>query len=394
MHFLYRHKLLVALLFVLLFTLPVFAQKAINVDSSLKQYKFTMGEIELLEDTGNRLTFGDIQKFTAEGKRFKSNTLFYPNNKNRNSTYWYRVKLHFDKSAIDKAALIEFFDQTTDEVTAYIPNDQGLYTASKAGAKIKFGSRLYQHKNFEFLIKNPIAGEYIYYFKLKSRNLVNVIIVYRTLDYFIHYALNEYLTFGLFYGMILIFCFHNLLMFMAVKRKQYLYYVFYILSVAIYEMSVDGIAFQYFWPNTPVLNDYAYGVALYLLSVFALIFTEELLQAKKRAGRFYKLINYTIALRTVYFLYCLFFDKTLFAYKFVEIIPLSVAFAAGLHIYRGGFKPARFFVLAYAILFTGFMIKALTALGYGRALPAFVSYYSVGFCFVIEMVLLSFAIGD
>ena len=334
MHFSYRHKLLVALLFALLFALPVFAQKSIYVDSSLKQYKFTMGEIEVLEDTGNRLTFGDIQKVAAEGKYFKSNTLFYPNNKNRKSTYWYRVKLRFDKSAVDKDALFEFFDQTTDEVTAYIPNDQGLYTASKAGAKIEFGSRLYQHKNFEFLIKNPTAGEYVYYFKLKSRNLVNVIIVYRTLDYFIHYALNEYLTFGLFYGMILIFCFHNLLMFMAVKRKQYLYYVFYILSVAIYEMSVDGIAFQYFWPNTPVLNDYAYGVALYLLSVFALIFTEELLQAKKRAGRFYKLINYTVALRTVYFLYCLFFDKTLFAYKFVEIIPLSVAFAAGLHIYR------------------------------------------------------------
>jgi hypothetical protein len=393
-HFLYFKKLVLACLCSLFFALPLFAQNVIKIDSSLKQHKFTLAEIESLEDTSNRLSFGDIQQIAAKGNRFKTNTLFYPNNQNRKSTYWYRVKVEFDKSAVDKAALFEFFDQTTDEVTAYIPNEQGLYTASKSGANIDFDSRLYQHKNFEFLIKNPSEGEYTYYFKLRSRNLVNVIIVYRTLDYFIHYALNEYLTFGLFYGMILIFCFHNLLMFMAVKRRQYLFYVFYILSVGIYEMSVDGIAFQYLWPNTPILNDYAYGTALYLLSVFALIFTEELLQAKIRAGRFYKLINYTVLLRTIYFLYCLFFDKSLFAYKFVEIIPLSITFAAGVYIYRGGFKPARFFVLAYAILFTGFMIKALTALGYGRILPAFVSYYSVGFCFVIEMVLLSFAIGD
>jgi hypothetical protein len=51
-------------------------------------------------------------------------------------------------------------------------------------------------------------------------------------------------------------------------------------------------------------------------------------------------------------------------------------------------------VLAYSILFIGFIVKALTALGYTYFLPAPVSYYSLSFCFIIEMVLLSFAIGD
>jgi hypothetical protein len=386
-------KLLLVLICSCFCLVPSFAQDVLFIDSTVKQHKFTLGQIHVFEDTSNKMTFDQI-KAGEISSRFKSNKNYYPKNHNRNAAYWYRVKVKFDGTAVNKTSLFEFFDQTTDEVTAYIPNAQGEYSVSKAGSRIDFTSRLYQHKNFEFLIKNPAAGEYTYYFKLKSRNLVNVIIVYRTLDYFIQYALNEYITFGLFYGMILIFCFHNLLMFMAVKRRQYLYYVFYILSVAVYEMSVDGIAFQYLWPNTPVLNDYAYGIALFLLSVFALIFTEELLQVKKRANRFYKLINLTILLRTVYFLYCLLFNKSLFAYKFVEFIPLSIAFASGLHIYRGGFKPARFFVLAYAVLFTGFTIKALTALGYTKFLPEFVSYYSVGFCFVIEMVLLSFAIGD
>ncbi|WP_345952562.1 7TM diverse intracellular signaling domain-containing protein [Mucilaginibacter sp. PAMB04168] len=376
-----------------LLTTSLFAQKVLNVDSTIRQHKFTLNEVDYLEDASDKLTFADVIK-TDLASRFKANSLYYPNNKNRSSTYWYRVKVRFDRSAADKASLFEFFDQTTDEVTAYIPDAQGLYSMSKAGAKIDFDSRLYQHKNFEFLIKNPSAGEYTYYFKLKSRNLVNVIIVYRTLDYFIHYALNEYLTFGLFYGMVLIFCFHNLLMFMAVKRRQYLYYVFYVLSVGLYEMCVDGIAFQYLWPNTPAVNDFAYGTALYLLSMFALIFTKELLQVKHRARRLYKLINYALVLRTAFFLVCLFVDKSLFIYKFVEFIPLSIAFITGIRIYRNGFKPARFFVLAYAFLFTGFVIKAVSALGYSWLMPSVVGYYSLSFCFVIEMVLLSFAIGD
>lgn len=370
------------------------AQNVISINSSTKQHKFTYGDIDYIEDPNGKITLNDILHNPFVSNSFKPSGTYFPNNKNRRSTYWYKIKVRFDKSAVNQSALFEFFDQTTDEVTAYMPAANGTYTASTSGNNINFTSRLYLHKNFEFLIKNQDEGVDTYYFKLKSRNLVNVIIVYRTVDYFIHYALNEYITFGLFYGMVLIFCFHNLLMFMAVKRRQYLYYVFYILSVAVYEMSVDGIAFQYLWPNTPVLNDYVYGTALYLLSLFALIFTEELLQVKQRSGRLYKLINYVIAARTIYFLYCLFIDKSLFAYKFVEIVPLSMAFAAGINIYRRGFKPARFFVLAYAFLFAGFMIKAITALGYARFLPAFVSYYSVGFCFVLEMVLLSFAIGD
>ena len=373
-------------------TVQLFAQKVIAIDPAIQQHKFSLNEIQYLEDAGNKLGFEEIS--TTRKDQFRDNKTFYPNNTHHGSTYWYRIRLRFDQSSVGKNSLFEFFDQTTDEVTAYIPDANGVYTSSRSGSNTNFNHRLYQHKNFEFQIKNARAGEYTYYFKLKSKNLVNVIIVYRTAEYFVHYALNEYLTYGLFYGMILIFCFHNLLMFMAVKRREYLYYVFYILSVALYEMSVDGIAFQYFWPNMPVLNDYAYGITLYALSIFALIFTKELLRVKQRSTKFHYMINAVIVMRTIYFLICLFVDNSLFIYKFVEIVPLSIAFATGVHIYRRGFKPARFFVLAYSVLFVGFIIKAITALGFARFLPAFVAYYSLGFGFVVEMVFLSFAIGD
>ncbi len=381
-----------ALILLLIFAVRfAHAQVPFRVDSSIEQHKFKHEEIKVLEDPTGDLTFADILR---ANDRFKENKQYYPSNKNVGSAYWYRIKLDLQPSATGKGAIFEFFDQTTNDITAYIPDQNDHYTASRSGADMAFNSRLYRHKNFEFLIKDPVPGQYTYYFRVKARNLINVIIVYRTIDYFVHYALNEYITFGLFYGMILIFCFHNLLMFLAVKRKQYLYYVFYILSVALYEMCVDGIAFQYLWPNSPDFNYYAYGIGLYLVSLFALIFTQELLQVKQRSGRFYKLINLTIALRTVFFLYCLFFNKDLFLYKFVEVFPLSVAFAAGINIYRRGFKPARFFVLAYAVLFGGFVIKVAAAMGYAYFLPEFFRYYAISFCFVIEMVLLSFAIGD
>lgn len=383
----------VLLLVVSIFSLNsiAFAQKVVVIDTTVKEHKFVLNELDYFKDTSDKLTFEDIKHLD---NKFVNNKVYYPGNNTDDYAYWYRIKVRFDQSITKKNCLFEFFDQTTDEITAYIPDGKGGYKVSQAGANSAFTDRLFLHKNFEFLIPNPSKGEHVYYFKVSSKNPVKVIIVYRTVDYFIQYALLEYFSFGLFYGMVLIFCFHNLLMFTAIRKKQYLYYVIYIICVALYEMCVDGIAFQYLWPDNPGLNNYAYGIAMYLVSIFALIFTKELLQVKVRSTRLYYAINVVLVLRTLYFMYCLLFDKGLFIYKFIEVIPLSIAFVAGINIYRRGFKPARFFVLAYAVLFTGFIVKAITALGYGYFMPEFLSYYSIGFCFVVEMLFLSFAIGD
>jgi hypothetical protein len=372
---------------------PGFSQRAIDISSNEKQHIFVKGEVECLEDTLSKLTINEIQ--TASISRlFVTNEEFYPKNHHQNSSYWYRIKLNFTEPIADKSAIFEFFDQTTSHITAYIPDSAGHYQQNVAGASFNYRNRLFCHKNFEFLISNQPKGERYFYFKIRSRNLVNVIIVYRTINYFIHYALTEYFTYGIFYGMILIFCLHNLLMYFAVKKRHYLYYVLYILSVGFFEMSTDGIAFQYLWPNSPGWNEYAFGTTLYFVSLFALLFTRELLHVRSKENKLYRVINYIIVLRTLYFIFCFFIDKKLFIYKFIDFIPLSIAFATGIRIWQKGFKPARFFVLAYAFLFIGFILKAISVLGWARETMGLLGFYSLGFSFILEMIFLSFAIGD
>ncbi|WP_345953255.1 7TM diverse intracellular signaling domain-containing protein [Mucilaginibacter sp. PAMB04168] len=379
-------------LFVIIFWHTANAQNTVEINNKIEQHIFIHGEVNVLKEGKKPLTFGDAQR-ADRNHQFKINYNYYPENE-PNATYWYKVKIHVTEPIGDKAAVIEFFDQTTNQITAFLPDSNGRYYESRAGADYNFTQRLYQHKNFEFQLRALPKGDHTLYFKVRSKDGVNLIIVYRTVSFFVHYALTEYLTYGLFYGIILIFSFHNLLMFMAVKKRQYLYYVLYILSVGVFEMSTDGIAFQYIWPNAPNWNQYAYGVALYSLSFFALVFTKELLHVRKKAPKLHRLINYVIALRTAYFLYCLLFDHSLFYYKFVEFIPLAIAFATGVRIWLNGFKPARFFVLGYTFLALGFIVKAITVLGYARIIPGVVSNYSLGFSFVLEMLFLSFSIGD
>lgn len=379
-------------LFLSCFTFAV-AQKPVVFNKKSYEHIFKSAEVYTLEDVESNLSFDTISSATYQNK-FVPNKDYYPKNYNQNSSYWYRIKVRFDED-LDKSSVIEFFDQVTDYIDAYFPDENGKYIHSRTGADLVFKERLFSHKNFEFLIRNLKKGEYYYYFKVKSKDKVNVIIVFRTVERFIQYGLTEYLTYGLFYGMIFIFSFHNLLMYLAVRRKQYLYYILYIISVGLYEVSIDGIAYQYLWPQHPVWNEYAYGIALFCISSFALIFTKELLHVKQKAPFYFKLINAVLLLRLAFFLVCLLYNPDWFKYKFIEFIPLSIGFVTGIYIlWRKRYRPARFFVVGYSFLFLGFVIKIVHILGYARHIPGALGYYSLSFGFLLEMVFLSFAIGD
>jgi len=372
----------------------LYAQQPVELSDESKEHFFVNKEIVCLEDPSGKLTINDVRS-TAYANKFIANKNYYPKNYNRSSAYWYRVKVKFTKD-LGHSAIFEFFDQITDHIESYLPDESGRYIKSVAGADLNFPQRSFHHKNFEFLINDTKKGEYYYYFRVKSKDQVNVIIVFRTVERFIGYALSEYIVFGFFYGMIVIFSFHNLLMFLAVRRRQYLFYILYILSVGLYEMSTDGIAFQYLWPNHPVWNEYAYGVALFFLSSFGLIFTKELLHVKIKAPTVNTLINILLGIRFLFFLTCLFYNPDWFKYKFLEFIPLTLCFSTGIYIWwKKKYGPARFFVLGYSFLFLGFIIKVVHILGWSRFfIGNVIGYYSLSFGFLLEMVFLSFAIGD
>ncbi|WP_344853030.1 7TM diverse intracellular signaling domain-containing protein [Pedobacter jeongneungensis] len=368
------------------------AQKIVEMQDSVPQHIFTFKEIEVLEDAGNRYTFDQINS-RAFDQKFKASLTSTPQTKQLNKTYWFRIKIKQNDKA-DKPFLLEFFDQTIDHITAYIPQANQKYAVEQLGDANHFGHRLIHHKNFEIPLQNEGNETQTYYFKINSSQIADIIIVLRTTEWFISYALDEYFYFGIFYGMILVFSFYNLIMFIAIRQKQYLYYVLYNLSVGFFEMSTDGIAYQYLWPNAPAWNQVAYAFALCATSIFALLFTRELLYVKAKAPKLNRFIIGVIILRIVFFAYCYLFDQTLFSYKFIEAIPLSVAFFTGIYIYRNGYQPARFFVLGYSFLFAGFTLKFLIMLGIGWLNFGAISYYSLSFCFVLEMIFLSFAIGD
>lgn len=381
----------IVLLLLYLMPFATHAQQAVGVSAQEDQHIFTFQEIQWLEDGRQPRTLEQI--LALPDTAFKASSTSTPGNSKPNVYYWYRIKIRRNPG-LDKQYILEFFDQTIDDLQAFLPDSNNQYHLVQLGDAYPFSQRTFRHKNFELKLDNSYPGESVYYFRVRSAQTADMIVVLRSINKFIAYALTEYITFGLFYGMILIFCFYNLIMFITMRQRQYLWYILYIISVAFFEMSTDGIAYQYIWPDAPRWNQYAYAVPLCCMSVFALAFTRSLLYVRARASRLNKLIIGVIIARIAFFLACLVFNRYWFNYKFIEIVPLALAFYSGIYIYRTGYRAARFFVLGYSFLFAGFMLKFFIMLGYSWLNFGAVSYYSLSFCFILEMFFLSFAIGD
>ncbi|MFL9483473.1 7TM diverse intracellular signaling domain-containing protein [Chitinophagaceae bacterium LWZ2-11] len=367
------------------------AQKVVSLDDHIRQHIFSYAEIESFEDPQSVYTISQVSNTGFD--KFKEGKEFIPKNYHYQSTYWFRIKIK-NPTITQKNWILEFYDQTIEHISFYSPQGENTFKEFKYGAARPFLERLLHHKNFTVNLDESLVGEQVYYFSIQSEQPANIMVVLKSTDWFIQYGLKEYFFSGIFYGMILVFCLYNLVMFFAMRQKQYIYYIIYNLSIGIFEMSSNGFAYQYLWPNSPVWNEMASGVAIYSASVCSLLFTREFLSLKVKAPILNKIIVWTITVRTLFFLYCLFINKHWFIYKFIDAVPLLIAFYAGIRILRKGYYPARFFVAGYSFLLLGFIIRVLKTVASHNFPFGPINFYSLSFCFLAEMLFVSFAIGD
>ncbi len=352
------------------------------------EYLLSIDQLPIYVDSIGTLRFQDLNHQKIEFNLYKD---FKPKDYCSSCAYWIKVPLHLSKNS-GREWIIEFYDQTIDSISGYLPKANGSYEIDHVGDYFPFHEKPFEHKNFEWLINDGLTGSQEIYFRVKSHSYADIRLAIRTIDRFVHYSLNEYFLYGIFYGMIFIISVYNMLIFFAIRERRYLYYMFYIISVGVYAMCIDGIAYQYLWPEWPAWNQIAYGTALFSLILWSLVFSRQFLNTSIRVPLLDKILVIATILRSVIFAYALIFDHQIFEYRNIEIIPLTLIFYTSIVVWKEGYKPARFFVLAYGILFLGFLIKALL---YLSIIPfVILSYYSLHVCFLLEMLFLTFALSD
>ncbi|WP_143960417.1 7TM diverse intracellular signaling domain-containing protein [Litoribacter populi] len=379
----------------LLICTMAFAQKSsekatLKIDDNLEERIFSIEKLPYFEDTTGSLTLAEVKAPKFQGN-FKIRPGVSKSDFETSSTYW--VKLSIEKTPnSSKKWVMEFYDQTIDLIEVFAPDEKGNYQIVRMGDGLPFHDRNFIHKNFELILDNGSIGIDHYYIKIQSSQKADIRIAIRSLNRFLYYALNEYFIYGLFYGMIMIIALYNILVYFAVREVKYLYYTFYLLSVGIYAMCVDGIAFQYLWPNSPSWNQIANGIFSYSIVLWATLFSIRFLSTNTRAKFLHKALLVVLGMKTVLFLMGIFVNPTWFEIRYYDVIPFFLIFYSSIYIWSKGYKVVRFFVIAYGVLFIGMAIKVLSNAAVIQHYTLI--YYSLHLAFLVEMLLLTFALGD
>ena len=91
----------------------------------------------------------------------------------------------------------------------------------------------------------------------------------------------EDIGYGIFFGILIVMFFYNLIIYFTLRQINYLLYVFTIVCTFSIFITVSGYAGKFLWPNNPELNFYAGRMSLPILTLFLVPFTYRFLEVPK-----------------------------------------------------------------------------------------------------------------
>jgi len=384
-----------AFLFIVFFGALMAAAKSetpLYINDEKEEYMIPAENLDILEDRYGKYTINEIVSGSTEVK-FEKNTDPFPHVVDTKYIYWVRFSVVPQFSNSRRRWILEELDPHFTKCEFYIFQDSALISTTKTGINFPFIQREYQHKNF--VVDMPFEGEkkITVYVRFEANDYNVFLFKLRTTNFFTHYALNEYYILGLYYGIIFIMALYNLLLFLTVREKVYLHYVFYVFSCALISFSEDGIGFHYVWPNLPWLNEIVDTYSSLLFLFFFTFYARSFLELNKRLPQIDKLVIIIVALSYgFYFLQGLNFFPNLW-YIPVFAVPYLMITIASVLSFMDGNRSARFFILANSIILISIIILMLRMKGV-VGWDNIITIYCFNIGIVFEIVILSIALGD
>ncbi len=378
------NKFLILFLLLPLFTLTAKAQ---IVYDGKEDVIFVGSGIKYFIDTAEKQNIKTIQKETT----FRTSTEKVPDFGLLKVPVWMKVQIT-NKS--NKPNLMLQFEQSfLQNIDFYYP-DKGGFKVNKSGEESTFNTRMINYHKFVYDLKIPKDSTITYYFKVKSILKMRMPISLGDKESIMDSNLARNISFGFFFGLMLVLFFYNFFIYLVLKESIYLYYVAYILIVGLVQTTYEGYTFQYLWPNNGFIAIRSFFVLTALVNISGLEFVRQFLNTKKFIPKLDKLA-YVIYVVYVIDIILIIQGEFFTGYQIIQAFggPVSIyILTVSVIIARQGYRPAKFFILAWIPLILCIIIWFL---GDFNVLPynTFTNYAMTIGC-ALEAVLLSFALAD
>src|SRR5699024_6035462 len=147
----------------------------------------------------------------------------------------------------------------------------------RAGSDLPIKQRSLGHRHFILKLRGEHGTTKAFYALAVGSGDLHPSINIWDQEAFIEKTQKEFVLLGIFYGVILVMILYNLFLYFSLRLKSYLYYVIAITFTLLGKLSINGLAFQYLWPNSTALNLISASVWVPLVCIFILIYLRNFL---------------------------------------------------------------------------------------------------------------------
>jgi len=344
--------------------------------------------IQIVEDSSGVLTFEQVRN---SGK-FEKSKDDIPNFKITKSTFWLKVEI--ENETYDPTVILTLAYPVLDDVEFYAPDNNGHYTVDITGEQLPITKRKFHNQNFIFDLNIPHGERRIYFIKIKSTEQILVPLSVGTYKAAFGSMNNQDIFTAIYFGIILVMMFYNLFVYISVRDKSYLFYVFYILFVGLTQLGLQGYSYRFFWPGSPWIANQSVILFPAVTGIFAIEFFKSFLQIKEYSRKFIWVLNF---LNLFYILNCILsvFGKHQLSQQLLQpnaLIASLIIVGMSVYAIRKRNRSAIFFLIAWLTFLIGiivFIMKDVGVLPYNSFTNSILQIGSA-----IEVVVLSFALAD
>ncbi len=368
---------------------------AVEFDEQLRS--LPLGKhMDVFEDVRGDAEIDDITS-PALASSFRRNDKSVLNAGYSRSVFWLRVDLTY--RPLDRGGqqdwLLELAYPPLDHLDLYLPDGQGGYRlARRTGDALPFNSRQIKQNNYVFSISLQPNQTRRIYLRLQSEGSIQAPLTLWSQKAFLEEQPERIYVLGIIYGVLLVMLFYNLFIFLSVRDTSYLYYILYIGSFGLYQISVNGAGIQYFWPDNPWWANAATPFLIGSAALFGCQFSRSFLHTADHSPWMDRALLGLMALGGLAMVLALTasYGLALRLATSLALIFTVVIFAAGVLAWLRGMRVARYFIIAWSAFLVGGAINTLMVLGY---LPnVFLTMYASQIGSALEVGLLSLALAD
>ena len=304
---------------------------------------------------------------------------------------WFHARLANPRG--DQRWLLVLHYPLLDTVDVYLRQADGRIEHMASGDTLPFSARAIRYRQPNMWVALPQRSEAELLVRVASRSSLQVPLALYTPAAFAEMERDAQLGIGVFYGILLALLFYNLVLWASLKDGSHFWYMVHVAGFGLVMFCLNGLAFEYLWPNTPWLANQAIPLSMALSQVTMHQFCRVFLELRERQP-----VADKVSLALIAFFAITGLASFVVDYR-TSVLPLTLSVFPGalfilfvtLNAIRKGYAPAKIFLAAWTCLLAGTALYA--SVSFGLIGKNFLTEYGIQVGSALEMVLLSFALA-